>query len=177
MARCFIGIMMPEDVKIKIISIQNSLGRLPIACKMVERENLHLCLSFLGDMEENEINDICRKLDEISQRYKQFDADVSEIKFIPSEGYIRVLALGCSNTMLETISKNIKNEIGGDVKPPHVTLCRVKNIEEKQRTVEEIKKINSDVGKFTVSSIQLIKSELQKPGPVYSVIHESRLLE
>jgi 2'-5' RNA ligase len=175
MARCFIGIMAPEGVKNKIISIQNSLRRLPIACKMVEMENLHLCLSFLGEVEENEINDICRKLDEISQRYKQFDVNVSEIKFIPNEGYIRVLALGCSNTLLETISKNIKSEIGGDAKPPHITLCRVKSIEEKQKTIEDIKKIDSDIGKFTVSSIQLIKSELQKTGPIYSVIHESKL--
>ena len=175
MARCFIGIMAPEGVKPKIISIQNSLRRLPIACKMVERENLHLCLSFLGEVEENEINDACRKLDGISQRYKQFDADVSEIKFIPNEGYIRVLALSCSNTMLETISKNIKNELGGDAKPPHITLCRVKSIEEKQKTIEDIKKIDSDIGKFTVSSIQLIKSELQKTGPIYSVIYESKL--
>lgn len=169
--------MMPEGVNPKIISIQNSLRGLPIACKMVERENLHLCLSFLGEIEENEINDICRKLDEISQRYKQFDVDVFGIKFIPSESYIRVLALGCSNTLLETISKNIKNDIGGDVKPPHITLCRVKNIEEKQKAVEDIKKIDSNIGKFTVSSIQLIKSELQKPGPIYSVIHESKLSE
>jgi 2'-5' RNA ligase len=175
MARCFIGIMAPEGVKNKIISIQNSLRRLPIACKMVERENLHLCLSFLGEVEENEINDICRKLDEISQRYKQFDVNVSEIKFIPKEGYIRVLALGCSNILLETMSKNIKNEIGGDAKPPHITLCRVKSIEEEQKTIEDIKKIDSDIGKFTVSSIQLIKSELQKTGPIYSVIHESKL--
>ena len=116
-------------------------------------------------------------MDEISQRYKPFDSDVSEIKFIPNEGYIRVLALGCSNGLLESISKNIKNEIGGDAKPPHITLCRVKDIEEKQRTVEEIKKIDSDVGKFTVSSIQLIKSELQRPGPVYSVIHESSIFK
>jgi len=169
--------MIPEPVKAKIISIQNSLARLPVACKMVERENLHLCLSFLGEVEENEIDDVCRKLDGIAQRYKQFDADVSEIKFIPSESYIRVLALGCRNSMLETISKNIENEIGGDAKPPHITLCRVKSIEEKQETVEEIKKIDSDVGKFTISSIQLIKSELEKTGPVYSVIHESKLSE
>ncbi len=167
--------MAPEGAKNKIISIQNSLRRLPIACKMVERENLHLCLSFLVEVEENEINDICRKLDEISQRYKQFDVSTSEIKFIPNEGYVRVLALDCSNTLLETISKNIKNEIGGDAKPPHITLCRVKSIEEKQKTIEDIKKIDSDIGKFTVSSIQLIKSELQKTGPIYSVIHESKL--
>ena len=167
--------MMPECSKAKITSIQNSLRRLSIACKMVERENLHLCLSFLGEVEENEINEICRKLDEISQRYKQFDADASEIKFIPNEGYIRVLALGCSNALLESISKNIKNEIDGDAKPPHITLCRVKSIEDKQKTIEDIKKIDQDAGKFTVSSIQLIKSELGKTGPIYSVIHESKL--
>ncbi len=168
--------MAPEKLINRIVSIQNSLKDLPIVCKMVERKNLHISLSFLGEVNDEEIDNICRKLDEIAQRYKSFDAEVSEIKIIPSESYVRVLALNCSASLLETIGKNIRNEIGGDTKPPHLTLCRVKTIGEKQKTIEEIKKMNSNVGKFAVSSIQLIKSELQRPGPIYTVVHESKLL-
>lgn len=176
MVRCFIGIFIPENLKEKIVNVQNQIKKIGAECKFVEVENLHLCLSFLGEVEEIEIEKISSKLDEICSRYKKFDVNISGIKIIPSESYIRVLVLNVFNVLLETISKNIKNEIGGDVKPPHLTLCRVKNIKNKQNFVEELKTIDYVIGNFTVKSIHLIKSELRKSGPVYTSLHESRLL-
>jgi len=175
MVRCFIGIMAPENLKNKIVSIQDSLKKLPIECKMVEAENLHICLSFLGEVEESKIEGMSKKLDSICERYEASAVEISGIKFIPNENYFRVLALDCHNSLLKTLGMNIEQEIGGDAKPPHLTLCRVKNIREKGRIVAEIKKIDSYVGDFTVSSVQIIKSQLQKSGPTYTVLRESKL--
>lgn len=175
MTRCFIGIVIPEGLKSKIVSIQGQLKRLPIDCKMTERENLHISLSFLGEVDGNKINDISKKLDEICSRYQSFEASVSTIKFIPNENFIRVLALDVSGSTLKMLGRDIEHEIGGDAKPPHLTLCRVKNIKDKQKTVEDIKSIDSNVGSFKVSSVCLIQSVLQKPGPIYTVLHESKL--
>ncbi len=142
---------------------------------MVERENLHISLSFLGEVVEDRINDISKKLDEICSRYQSFEASVSTIKLIPNENFVRVLALDVSGSTLKMLSRDIEHEIGGDAKPQHLTLCRVKNIRDKQKTVEDIKRVGSGVGSFMVSSVCLIQSVLQKPGPIYTVLHESKL--
>jgi 2'-5' RNA ligase len=176
MVRCFIGVFIPPEKTEKIIEIQKQIQKLPISLKLVEKENLHICLSFLGNVEEEKLKEICEKLDLICKRYKKFEIEISGIKFIPSENYVRVLALDVKNGILETIRKNVKNEIGGDSKPLHLTLCRIKKIENKKETIEKIKKIDSNIGKFTIEKISLIKSVLQKTGPVYTSLHDSFLL-
>ena len=52
MVRCFIGVLIPEEIKESIELIKESLIKLPMQCKFVERENLHICFSFLGEVEE-----------------------------------------------------------------------------------------------------------------------------
>lgn len=176
MVRCFIGIFVPDNLKDKIIKVQEDIKNLEIDCKPVEKENLHVSLSFLGEIENTKIDEIASKLDDICKRYEKFEVNITGLKLIPSKSYIRVMALDVTDSILGSISKNIKNEIGGDVKPAHLTLCRVKNIRSKQKVLEQLNNINFDIGNFTVSSINLIKSELNRTGPVYTTVHESKLL-
>jgi 2'-5' RNA ligase len=176
MVRCFVGLFIPTEIKEKIIKIQNQIQKLPITLKLVEAENLHICLSFLGEVKEEKIKNICEKLDSICKRYNKFEVEISGIKLIPSENYVRVLALDVKSNMLESIRKDVEKEIGGDSKPLHLTLCRIKKIEDKKETIEKIKKIESEVGKFEVEKISLIKSILQKSGPIYTSLYDSFLL-
>jgi len=140
MVRCFVGLFIPTEIKEKIIKIQNQIQKLPITLKLVEAENLHICLSFLGEIKEEKIKNICEKLDSICKRYNKFEVEISGIKLIPSENYVRVLALDVKSNMLESIRKDVEKEIGGDSKPLHLTLCRIKKIEDKKETIEKIKK-------------------------------------
>lgn len=176
MARLFIGIFVPENFKPKIFSLQKEIEKLPLQCKFVEEENLHISFSFLGETPENEIPNIEEKLDAMAKTYQKFDAEVSGIKLIPSKNYVRVIALDVHNGILKTISQHIKQDIGGDVKPPHLTLCRVKSVTDKKAFGEKIFEINSDLNSFLVESIDLIQSKLQRTGPVYTSLHKSLLL-
>ena len=177
MVRCFIGVRIPESLWTKIIEVQNMLKNLPIDCKMVESENFHISLSFLGEVEDEKIGFLSSVLDFICKNYSRFAVEIGRIKLIPNESYIRVLALDViGNGILKSLSKEVKLKIGGDVKPPHLTLCRVRDVKNKNIVVDEIKKFDVNVGSFVVSSINLIKSELKKSGPVYADLHQSNLL-
>jgi 2'-5' RNA ligase len=137
-------------------------------------------LSFLGEIDETKAKDVAAALDSICANYKKFDADVSGLKMIPTESYIRVLAVGVSDPegALERLSKDIKNVIGGDVKPPHLTLCRVKSLSDKPRALSGLTGLkNVSLGKCVFKSVRLMKSDLTRSGPVYTVLHESRLRE
>jgi 2'-5' RNA ligase len=178
MVRCFVGIFLPEKVKNEIVAIQNELKKFPTDCKFVEFENLHICLSFLGEVDGNRVNEIKQKLNDIGKYFTKFDSFIHELKLIPSDKYVRVIALDVFDEQknLIKLGKMIREQIGGDVKPPHVTLCRVKNIMNKPLFLEKVKNLKFDVGTFTVDEICLIKSELSRHGPVYSVLSEASLV-
>jgi 2'-5' RNA ligase len=169
--------MIPDALKDNVVKVQDSLKGLPMDCKMVEVGNLHICLSFLGDIEEKKIKDIAGKLDSICQRYNSGEVVVSGIKLIPSEKYFRVIAFDCQSEVLRCLGRDISKEICDDSYPAHVTLCRVKNVKEKDDVVAKIKKFEQYAGKFRVSSVEIIKSQLGKSGPIYTTIYKSKLLE
>lgn len=174
MVRLFVGIFVPKDLKDSIIHLQDGIRKLYARCKFVEPENFHVNLSFLGEVSEDEVENIKRKLVGVCEKFEKFEVDVSGLKIIPNEKYIRVLALGImSNRRLEELSEEIKKQIGGDVKPPHLTLCRINYpVDDKEKFVSELGKINWSVGKFIVSSVSLVKSIVTGKGPTYTSLHD-----
>jgi len=179
MARCFVGYLLPEKVKEELVDVQKLIEKWPLTCKMVERENIHLNFSFLGEIDEKQVENISEKIDAIGKMFENFEVEVGGLCGIPSESYIRVLSLDIidENRLLKTVIEEVNRQIGGDTKPAHVTLCRVREIRDKNYVREKIDEERSKRhGKFAIDSIQLIKSELSRSGPVYSVVHEAKLL-
>lgn len=176
--RCFVGIVIPDHMKSKVLGIQDVLKGLLMVCKFVEPKNLHICLSFLGDADENRVKKISGDLDSICGHYPSFEVSVLGVKPIPNERYFRVLALDIAKTdALDAVNWEIREKIGGDMNPPHLTLCRVKKVLEKQKVLKKLSELRvSAVGNFTVHSIALIHSTLEKTGPVYDVLHDSKLI-
>jgi len=178
MARCFIAVPAPEGIKRRVLELQHSLKEVPMSCKFVEEENMHITLSFLGEKSEEEIEKIHVQLEYLSKKFFQIPARVCGLKIIPSESYIRVIALDVfdENEQLKKLSGGIKNSVGGDVKPPHLTVCRVKEIKNKVEALEKLKAWKYfDAGSFTISEIKLMKSELSREGPSYQVLQSYQL--
>ena len=177
MVRCFIGINLPEDVREKVLSVQDFLKKLNLNCKFVEPENFHISLSFLGEISEGGANEISIKLNGVCKRYLKFSLTMSSIILIPDPNFIKVIALGVTDQSgtLSVLSRSVKNEIGGDMKPPHITLCRVKARIDKD-VVSKIKTATITPIEMKVNSICIVRSELLERGPVYTTISESKLL-
>lgn len=178
MVRCFIGVFVPFALKECILPLQKYIKSSHVDCKLVEYENLHITLSFLGDVAESRIDLIKNNLDLVAKRFNKFVIGLSGVKFIPSVNFVRVIGLDIidSNGLLRQIMDEIKTNVGGDVKPPHLTLCRVKNFD-KTKVVSKLLNLDSNCGDFEINSLSLIKSELKFDGPVYSTLHKSKLLE
>jgi len=177
--RAFVGFLVPEKIKNDVVNLQSALEKLPMTCKMVESDNIHVCLSFLGDVEESEVKEIQSSLSKICNIRPRFEVGIGNIRLIPNEKYIRVIVLEVLDTSgaLKSISSEIKEKIGGRMSPAHITLCRVRSVSNKKEVVSSVKDIQiKDNLKFDVNSIELIKSVINRTGPVYTIVHEAKLL-
>jgi len=63
LVRSFIAVDIDDpDVARRIEDVQREVARLGLDIKLVERENLHLTLRFLGEIPQSRINDVVKAL-------------------------------------------------------------------------------------------------------------------
>jgi 2'-5' RNA ligase len=168
MVRCFIAIYPVKSER--VYEMQEKIGKL-IEGKGVEKENMHITLSFLGEKVEEEIKEIKKRLKEVAGLCYKRIATLTKIKFIPNEKFFRVIAIDVAG--LDDLSEMIEKKVGGNVKPPHLTLFRVKNVKNREELLEFKKvEINENV---PVERICLMKSTLTHKGPIYEVIDSFEL--
>jgi len=168
--------MMPEEVKTATSDIQSSIAKLPMKTKIVEPENLHISLSFLGDVTDEDVPGISRDLDCVCRKHGKFTARVGGMRLIPNERNLRVIALEVksSGDVLEELRKDVVGVVGGDSKPCHLTLARVREVWDRALVIRRVKELDLEKY-FEVSSVCLVKSVGTRNGRIYQILHESRL--
>ena len=175
--RCFLGIEIPEEIKEKIEDLQKQIRNLPLKAKLVERENLHITVMFIGEVHEDYVKHVSEKCKELLKKYEPFEIDVKGLQAIPTNNFIRVLALKVhDNNKITEISKDLAKHIKGTFHQPHLTLARVKSISNKDQVVKFITSHEGlHVGRFLVSSIKLFQSKLTPNGPIYKTLDKFTL--
>ena len=163
--RTFISIDIPEKIKKEIVKIQEKL--LEFKGKKTEFENLHLTLKFLGEVDEKKIEEVRKRLRKIKSN--SFEAEINSIGMF-SERIIWLSIKNCNELQkevdekLEDLFEKEKRFMG------HLTIARVKEIKDKKKFREELKKIKIPKMKFIVENFNLKKSKLGRPGPIYEDI-------
>jgi len=176
--RLFIGYLLPAEQKQFVLRLQSEINELGADTKSVENENLHLSMSFLGETTAEDAEKIKKDLTGVVSKFKKIDITFCGTKAIPSKSFVRVIALDVHEETgnLSRLQEEIRNKIGGDAKPPHLTLCRIRSTKNKERLIEFVEKYETACfSALTVPAIQLIESKLGRNGPEYSVISESAL--
>lgn len=181
MVRAFIAIPCPESVRNGITEIQNKikdLGNL----KPVEPENIHLTLKFLGEIDEGMVGKISEKLDSLSGT-ERFEISLKGLGVFPKPDYVRVIWIGIDKGA-DRIAE-LHNRIDSGLNPfgfqndgnfnTHLTIARVKSIDNKALGDILSKNSATEFGSFIADRIELMKSELTPKGPRYSVLHSAYL--
>ena len=175
MVRAFVGLTVPDDVKSYISGLQRAMQQFPIKAKFVEQENIHISLSFLGDVNDEKIKAIKLKLDDIAAVHPKFGFVLGEILLIPSKTFTRVIALDVVSENLESLRKDVVRNIRGKSYPAHLTLARISNIIDREGLVKAIENLSTEKLLVEADSIHLFESALRRDGPIYTVLHESHL--
>ncbi len=177
--RLFIAIKL-EDAAIvgKITRLQNDLSTAGLRAKLVEPENLHLTLKFIGEVPPERARRIQHALEEI--KHSAFDIEFQGVGAFPSLERPRVLWIGVSEgaSQLEELASQIENILARRVslrksdKPfhPHLTIARIKG-----RISPSVRKIleshaNDYFGRITAKKFLLMRSTLTPRGPIYNVV-------
>lgn len=152
--------------------------------KLVEPQNIHITLKFLGDVQEDKINDIEQIMKDSVKETEPFTIKLSGTGVFPNQNYIRIIWIGMKNVKkIETISKNIdenltqlgfKREKRGF--SSHLTIGRVKTAKNKQLLLKAIENYKDlEFSTHEVNSIKLKKSDLTPKGPIYTTLREVKL--
>jgi len=171
--RVFISIDIPEKVKKEILKIQSQLPE--FSGKKTERENLHLTLKFLGEIDNRKIEIIKKKLAEI--RFEKFETNIDSIGVF-SEKFVRIVWLhmtDCEKLQTE-IDEKLKDLFAKEKRfMSHLTIARVKSLKEKENFLKQMKKMEISQIKFVVDNFRLKKSILTEKGSKYEAIEEFKL--
>lgn len=170
--RLFIAIEIPKDLKDYVISLQDLIKT--DLLRATYPRCFHLTLLFLGDIDEDRVEDIKTKLRDI--RFDLLNLTFDNIGVFPNQNYIRVVWLGIKeNELLTKLAEDVSAVLGHKHDKrfhPHITLARVKHISEKEKFQDILTGIKTEPKCFKVSSFKLIMSTLQKEGPIYEVLEE-----
>lgn len=152
--------------------------------KLVEPQNIHITLKFLGEVEEVNIDDIEQIIKGSVKEIEPFTIKLSGTGVFPNQNYIRVIWIGIKDAeIIETISRSIderlsqlgfKREKRGF--SAHLTIGRVKTAKNKQlllKAIEDYK--DSEFSTQEINSIKLKKSDLTPKGPIYTTLREVKL--
>jgi len=178
MIRCFIAINLDEEIKKEILKIQNCLP--DFSGKITELENLHLTLKFLGEIGDDKLKKIEKKLNEVC--FERFSVNLNKIGFF-SEKILRIIWMGAGEKdkglfNLQKIIDDKMSEIGflrEERFMGHLTIARVKNVEDKKIFLQKLKEIKINSLEFDVDKFFLMKSELKSNRPIYTIIREFNL--
>ncbi len=174
--RLFVGIPLPDHVKDAVYGeIQRWQARVN-GIKFVERENLHITLKFIGEVDDGRAKNIAAALRSVEAR--QFDVEVRGIGAFPNPARARVIWAGVGKGFEEIValSREIDEILAKEGVPreskefhPHVTMGRVKRFD------PEIARIISagrdrKFGTFRFERFVLFRSTLTRSGPIYDVV-------
>lgn len=184
--RCFIAIELPEDIRNfidKLISLNSSVEGVNI----VKKDNLHLTLKFLGEVEAELIPILIKSLNNLANEFSPFNLKISHPGVFPDKIKPRVIWIGLesSKTIRELVAK-VDEEMSKHgfereqrVFKAHITVARVKNPQNGRYIFEKIFKSfrekmlnNSPTNKldFQVREFVLMKSTLTPKGSIYEVL-------
>lgn len=160
-----------------LLALSEQLGATRADIKLVEPENIHITLKFLGECEEELVDRIEKCMRDCSLEIAPFEIKLENIGAFPNLNYMKVVWVGIAGaepliTMASCLNKAMK-DLGfkTDKKgfKPHLTLARVRSPRNKNKLRDVIEARSEDeFGSVYVDRLFLKKSVLSSSGPTYS---------
>ena len=171
--RVFIAIELPEELKEKIFALAEKVSR-GMTIKLVEKENLHLTLAFLGEVPEEKIQEIAGVLREV-RGVGRIHLTLESWEPFPQKQRPHGIWIGVGGETgkLFSLYKKIIDGLlakgfvlkGDSLRfSPHIAIGRLKG-----GGVRSLEKVHLP-GSFLATKVTLFESQLTEKGPLYNRI-------
>jgi len=174
-SRCFIALDLSRECRQEIQRIQDLLKKKGLFLgRFTEPENLHLTLKFLGEISEEQILEVKKRLKEI--KMTKLPCELGEVGVF-SKSFVKIVWTRLHGKSIFELQKQIDQQLLGLFEKEirfmsHITIARVKNVPDKKSFFEYLKSIKPKPVKFIAKSFVLKKSELLLEGPTYTDLEE-----
>ncbi len=161
--------------------LQRELDATGADLNLVDLENLHVTMRFLGDTPEDRVPGILEAMEQAVADAAPRTLHVEGVGVFPHLDHIRVLWAGfreADGAALAEVAERLEKGVvalgfdpeGRDFHP-HVTLARMKSARSKDR-VQDLVRSHEDepLGTVAWERLVLMRSELGPGGPTYSVV-------
>ncbi len=183
--RCFVAVDLGSQALEEILAFQRVLVDTGADLKLVEAENIHITLRFLGDTSLSLVDKIGGELRTLG--FAPFEVSIRGVGVFPNIKRINVIWAGIEEGTLSLVDVHGRVEaqlrklsISPDGRgfSPHITIARVRSARNKDRLGETVLAAqNKMFGSFTVDSVKLKKSILTPKGPIYTTLAEAKATE
>lgn len=155
---------------------QKRLVESGLVMKLVEPENLHLTLWFLGELDPYKLRLVLDNVREVA--FKPFKLEVRGVGYFPGGGRINVVWLGINDP--SNGLKSIVDQLLGKLSKlgfkydergftPHLTIGRVKYVKDRRAALETLSELKEICfGEQFIDAFKVKKSVLTQRGPIYS---------
>jgi 2'-5' RNA ligase len=177
--RSFIAIELPEAVKTILVKIQENFKKCGNDMKWINPGGIHLTLKFLGNIQEDAVEEIVRLMKKVCGGHNKFTLTLKGAGMFPNPRSPRVLWVGIREA--GALAK-LKQEIDDNMTSrgfkredrrytPHLTLGRFRSFKGIECFHDIMKQHEGkDFGAFQVHSLSLMRSDLHPGGARYSRI-------
>jgi len=175
--RIFIAINFPQGIKSKVKSTIEKLEKVSSGVKWINSEGAHITIAFLDWLVQEEIAKVTAVLKIVANNQKKFEVGLENIGFFPTPNSPQVVWIGSrENLNMVNLQNNLSRQLklsGFKIEKrafvPHLTIGRVKNgAKNMDKVARKASEIN--LGKFLVSSVDVMESIFKKEGSEYKTI-------
>lgn len=172
--RLFTAVSLPKDVKKRLFWFaEKEFEDLPL--RLVQRENMHLTLNFLGYISEENIPEICVNISQAVENISSFELEFQKIEFGPNKERKKMIwASGGKSEELKNLKYQLDRALGFLTKEKkefnhHITLGRIRK-EKWKKILPEPTVEKEFVFSVPINSIELFESKFEKGKRIYYVL-------
>ncbi len=180
--RGFVALDVEANAKIR--EFIDEVERTGAPLNMVDPNDIHMTIKFLGDTEEETIDEITEKVKFVLDSFDPFEIEIKGTGAFPHMGFMKVVWVGAEGTSeLEDMAHRVEEELvpvgfSRDDREfsPHITVARVKggkNKEQLRSVIEDYEDTHFTTKR--VNKLTLKKSILKKSGAEYETLEEMYL--
>jgi len=167
-------------VRNKLSKVQALVVQTGADVKLVETENIHVTMRFLGDISSGMVDKVYEEMKGV--QFVPFTVQLKGVGVFPTLSYPRVVWAGIAEGanelrgIFDQLEPRLRNlGFAADVHgfSPHLTIARVRSGRNKGELANFVKaNANFDFGTIKANCLRLKKSILSPRGPSYSTLRE-----